>query len=271
MKGDVRYYYVDEAGDPTLFSRRGKGDPIGTGDVSTFFILGLLDVEDPRGLAEDFDALRRELMSDATLSSVPSMRPERKKTAVLFHAKDDCAEVRREVFKMLMRHRLKFFALVRDKRHIAKAVREHPGYRYRPNHLYDKCVSRLFKERLHKEDGYIIHFAKRGRKDRTEALRTALMQARNNLERTWGISSSAPIEVKPSIPKDEAGLQAVDYFLWALQRLYEREEDRYWKFILPSVSLVHDVDDTRKDSYGVYYSKNHPLTREVKKEKELGI
>ena len=50
MKGGVRYYYVDEAGDPTLFGRRGKEDPIAAGEVSTSFILGLLDVEDPRDL-----------------------------------------------------------------------------------------------------------------------------------------------------------------------------------------------------------------------------
>ena len=199
------------------------------------------------------------------------MQPERKKTALMFHAKDDCPEVRQEVFKTLMKHDLKFFALVRDKRHIAELVvqrnRTQPQYHYHPNQLYDRCVSRLFKERLHKDAGYVIHFAKRSRKDRTDALGAALEQARNNLQRSWTITSTAPIEVKPSEPEEEAGLQAVDYFLWALQRLYEREEDRYWNYVSESVSLVHDVDDTREHDYGVYYTKKERLTKASKKEK----
>jgi hypothetical protein len=59
-----------------------------------------------------------------------------------------------------------------------------------------------------------------------------------------------------------AGLQAVDYFLWALQRLYERAEDRYWQYVWPSVRLVHDVDDTRRKEYGEYYTQRNPLTVE---------
>ena len=63
---------------------------------------------------------------------------------------------------------------------------------------------------------------------------------------------------------DEAGdgtlLQAVDYLLWALQRLYERREDRYLQYVWPLVRLVHDVDDTRTAQYGVYYTQKKPLT-----------
>ena len=60
---NVRYYFVDEAGDPTLFTRREKRNLIGTEGVSTFFILGLLDVAAPRSLAEDFSKLREELLA----------------------------------------------------------------------------------------------------------------------------------------------------------------------------------------------------------------
>jgi hypothetical protein len=267
----VRYYFVDEAGDPTLFSRRGRKSLIGTEGCSTFFILGLLEVRDPQSLTNEMAKLHQELMADPYLSSIPSMQPAKKKTALMFHANNDCPEVRREMFKLLMKHQLKFFALVRDKRRIAELVLEQnkkdAKYRYHPNQLYDRCVSRLFKERLHKDAGYAIHFAKRGSKDRTTALRSALEQSRNNLRKTWGIISTAPIEVKPCVPEHEAGLQAVDYFLWALQRLYEREEERYWDYILPAVSLVHDVDDIREREYGVYYTKSNLLTLASKKQK----
>lgn len=190
-------------------------------------------------------------------------------------AKDDCAEVRREVYRLLMEHDMRFFAVVRHKRTILEKVlehnRTHPGYRYQPNQLYDRCVSRLFRDRLHKEESYVIQFSRRGNRSRSDALRRAIEQARNNLRRRWGISATAPIEIISATPRQAGGLQAVDYFLRALQRLYERGEDRYWEYVAAKVSLVHDVDDTRENPYGAYYTKRNPLTLEECKKIEPGI
>jgi len=63
-----------------------------------------------------------------------------------------------------------------------------------------------------------------------------------------------------------AGLQAADYLLWALQRLYERREERFLQLLWPLVSLVHDLDNTRQARYGVYYTKKKPLTLAAIKE-----
>jgi hypothetical protein len=224
----------------------------------------LLDVSDPVRLEREITNLRSRLLADPYFKDVPSMRTERKKTAFCFHAKDDIPEVRREVFAVLMKHEMRFFAVVRDKHRIAELVQEHnrksSTYRYHPNQLYDRCVSRLFKERLHKDGGYMIHFAKRGAKDRTTALKISLELARNNFRRSWGIEGISPMEVVPMVPPRCVGLQAVDYFLWALQRLYERGEERYWQYVWASVRLVHDVDDIRRYGYGEYYTQKHPLT-----------
>lgn len=268
--GSLRYYFVDEAGDPMLFNRR-KRAVVGQDGCSTYFILGLLDITDPQRLDQELTALREQLLADPYFKDVPSMQPERKKTAVAFHAKDDLPEVRREVFRVLMGHDMKLFAVIRDKRRVLDLVRRQneksPRYRYHPNQLYDRCVSRLFKERLHKDDGYLICFARRGAKDRTAALKAALEKARSNFRLKWNVASTAPIEVIPQVSRSESGLQAVDYFLWALQRLYERNEGRYWEFVWPSVSLVHDVDDTTRNDYGVYYSQRNPLNADARKQK----
>ncbi len=262
-----RHYFVDEAGDPVLFNRR-KRIVVGTEGCSSYFILGLMDISEPESLGNDLAELRSQLLADPYLAKVPSMQLERKKTALVFHAKDDVAEVRREVFKLLMNHSMRFFAVVRDKRQVVASVRQRnersARYRYNPNELYDSLVSRLFKDRLHKDDGYHIRFAKRGTSDRTAALNKALEKARRNFEQKWGIASDAPIRVTATTPKNCAGLQAVDYFLWALQRFYERGEDRYLEFVWPSVSLVHDVDDTRQAKYGIYYTQRRPLTKEAR-------
>lgn len=260
----VRQYFVDEAGDPILFNRR-KQIVVATEGCSGYFVLGLMDIADPNGLGAAMEKLRQDLLSDPYLRGVPSMQAKAGRTALAFHAKDDPPEVRREVFKLLMReeHTMRFFAVVRDKQAVLAYVRQRNeqdvSYRYRPNELYDSLVSRLFKDRLHKDDGYRIHFARRGSSDRTAALCDALERARSNFARKWGILSNAPIEVCPATPQQCPGLQATDYFLWALQRVYERGEGRYLQFVWPKVSLVHDIDDTTTAKYGAYYTRKNPL------------
>lgn len=259
----TRNYFVDEAGDGTLFNRKGKVI-LGKEGCSQFFILGLLDIPDPVSLENDLKKLRKNLTMDPYFSGVPSMQTKSMKTALAFHAKDDLPEIRREVFAMLIKHELHFFGVVRDKLKVLEYVRQRnegdPSYRYNPNELYDYLVRRLFKDRLHKDDGYRIYFSERGKSDRTEALLKALEKARRSFSEKWGIQSTAPIEVIPDTPKTCLCLQAVDYFLWALQRFYERKEERYLRFIWSSFRLVHDIDDTRQDRYGVYYTQKKPLT-----------
>jgi hypothetical protein len=76
----------------------------------------------------------------------------------------------------------------------------------------------------------------------------------------WNIVSEASINVIASTPQEQAGLQAVDYFLWSLQRFYESRETRYVEYLWPAYRLVHDVDDVREASYGIYYTQKRPLT-----------
>ena len=256
-------YFVDEAGDPTLFNRR-KQVVIGQEGCSRYFIMGVLHIADPEQVSQELNQLRMELLADPNFKRVPSMQPQQKKTAIAFHAKDDLPEVRSEVFKLLMRHEMRFQAVVRDKQAVLSYVRqrnEHdPAYRYQQNELYDALVSRLFKNLLHKANAYRVCFARRGSSDRTAAFGAALEQARRNFNLTWSKIGVAPVEVLSGWPAQHTALQAVDYFLWALQRLYERQEERYLEWVWPKVSLVHDVDDTRQKKYGVYYDKRRPLT-----------
>lgn len=238
-------------------------------------MLGLAYVLHPTLLAEDLIALHRQLLNDAYLKQIPSLHPEGGKTALAFHAKDDVPEVRKEVFQLLLRHEIKFFAVVRNKHAVVTSVlhrnERDATYRYSQNELYDALISRLFKERLHQHDEYRIHFAKRGSSDRTHSLHDALNKARLNFQRKWGVTSNSPIQAILSVPKNCVHLQATDYLLWALQRFYERREDRYLNYVWPKISLIHDVDDTRKAPYGVYYTQKNPLSLSVVAEKKPEI
>lgn len=260
---ETRYYFVDEGGDGTLFAGKGKVI-VNTPGCSRFFMLGLLDVADPVSLQTAFDDLRLRLVNDPYFKDVPSMQASDRKTALAFHAKDDLPEVRKEVFAQLREmDGLRFFAVVTDKMSVLEYVRQqnerNPVYRYQPNELYDFLARRLFKDRLHQDGGYEITFSKRGKSDRTSALKNALEAARQRFATQWDISSAAPMNVMAGTPLTHAGLQAVDYFTWALQRLYEMGEDRYVTYLWSAFRLVQDIDDKRAADYGVYYTQKKPL------------
>ncbi len=141
------HYFIDEAGDPILFDRRGKKILVGN-SASGYFILGKLLIEDCESLRNELELLRANLLADPYFRGVESMKPERKKTAVLFHAKDDVPEVRREVFSLLLKHDIKFYAVVRNKTDLVSYVQQQnerdPDYAYRENDLYDTLTRQLF-------------------------------------------------------------------------------------------------------------------------------
>jgi hypothetical protein len=88
------HYFVDEAGDLTLFDARGN-IIVGNEGVSQFFMIGVAHLPDPDQVLRELEQLRAGLLADPYFKDVPSMQPERKKTALCFHAKDDLPEVRR--------------------------------------------------------------------------------------------------------------------------------------------------------------------------------
>ena len=272
---DLCHLLVDEAGTPDIFDAKGRSH-IGQSGCSRFFVLGMLEVDDPRPLAEALTGLRESLMRDPYFASAESFRPERRKTALLFHAKDDLPDVRVKVFDLLrsLGDALRFRAVVSDKESIrqreeAKRVAS-AGYRYRPDDLYDELARGLFGRFTSMADRYRLRIAKRGNRDRNAALRTALEHAEADFTTRFGFSRGGPEawETQVTNPQETVCLQAADYFLWALQRFYEtrrkpetgeeNREDRYLNAVWPQISQVHDLHFG--PSHGTFYTRAHPLT-----------
>ncbi len=260
--GPIIHYFVDEAGDPVLFNSKGR-ILVGEDGCSSFFILGKLDIEDPLQLATDLDALRADLLRGPYFKNVPSMQPENRKTALAFHAKDDLPEVRREVYKLLVQQNVRFYAVVRNKHDLAAYVQQQNErdvvYRYSQNEQYDLLVKELFRKLHHMAEQVNICFAKRGSKPRNQALRRALEKADAAFAEDFGFNHPATNTVTSSTPQHSAGLQAVDYYLWALQRFYQRKEERFLDMIWPQVGEVHDLDLVEDGRRGVFYTKQKPL------------
>lgn len=276
---DVCHLFVDEAGTPDIFDAKGRVN-IGKPGCSRFFFLGMLEVDDPEKLADALKALREQLMSDPYFATAESFKPERKKTALLLHAKDDLPDVRVKVFDLLrsMGSALRFRAVVCDKDAIR--VREEkkreaaPGYRYNPDHLYDELARSLFGKFTRMADGYRLRIAKRGNKDRNAALRTALEHAEADFTQSFGFSRGGADAWQTIVtnPKETICLQACDYFLWALQRFYEPREHpqtgettyevRFLNSIWPQVTQIHDLHFG--PAYGTFFTSSNPLSLEAR-------
>ena len=259
---DVINYFIDEAGDPALFDRRGTKVLVGE-ESSKFFILGKLLVDDCDALRDALNQLRATLLADPYFRDVESMKLERQKTAVMFHAKDDVPEVRREVFSLLVKSNVRFYAVVRHKLDLVDFVRQQndadPKYRYRENDLYDTLTRHLFNKLRRTADEVNLVFASRGKSDRNQALRKALAEAEKDFEQKFGFARKHTVNIQAKPSKDDACLQACDYFLWALQRHYERGESRYIELVWPQVGEIQDLDITHGSKRGAFYTQQTPL------------
>jgi len=264
----VNNYYIDEAGDPVLFDKRGRVI-VGREGVSRMFMVGVARLPDPKSAHQKLEGLRAALLSEPYFKGVSSMQPEHRKTALCFHAKDDLPEVRREVFGILPQLGVKVQVALRRKEtmvNMAQALHRR-GEKIRFDDFYDDLVKRLFKNLLHKADRNTIVFARRGKSVRLHALEKAIDKAKQNFERSTGIDAASKTSILPAYPSEYAGLQVIDYYLWALQRLYERGEDRFFNLIAKDYRLIMDLDDKRNKPYGQWYSDANPL--ELKKIKPV--
>ena len=124
-------------------------------------------------------------------------------------------------------------------------------------------IGKLFNERLRQHKEYNIIFSKRGKSKRLDTLMKLVETASGSSSQRQDIKDNAVLNVSAATPKEYAGLQAVDYFVWALQRLYERDEERYLSYLWEAFRTVHDIDDTREDRNGIYYTQSNRLRAET--------
>jgi Protein of unknown function (DUF3800) len=258
-------YFVDEAGDPIVFGKN-KSTRIGTNGASRFFLIGLLEIENPSLLTHELEKLRGDFLSNDKLNKLPGMRPEDGLTAEKFHASDDHPIIRRLVYSFLNAYKgIKFTCVIKDKKSVFEYIRQRQArdesYKYSQSELYDFCVRKLFKERLHRHSLYNITFAKWNKTKRHNELMRALISGRELFYHNYPhLRVDNVIKIESCLLVGVGGLQAVDYYLWAIQRIYEKLDESYFNIVTSGYSLILDLDDTRKNPYGVYYDKGKPLT-----------
>jgi hypothetical protein len=246
---DHDHFFVDEAGDSALFDKRGRVI-VGTKGVSQFFMLGVVHLPDPARVRRELDALRANLLCDPYFAGVPSMDPSQRKTALFFHAKDDVPEVRREVLRTLSGFNAKVRVAIKRKSALVAEAAElfKRGHKLPATVVYDQLVQWLFRGLLNPDRHSLIAFAKRGKSDRLTALSRAIEH-----------SSQSVMNIYADQPLQSAGLQAADYYLWVVQRLFERREDRFFNLLAKDFDVIMELDDRRNNQTGEWYDRGNPI------------
>ncbi len=245
----TRHFFIDEAGDLTIFNKRGRS-MLGQNGVSKCFMVGVAEIENPAAAATRLEGLRTELLNDPYFAGASSLQPERRKTAVMFHAKDDLPEVRWRVYEQLRGLNIRVAVAIRRKAVLeaqARTLFGKTGRKLRAEEIYDALVTHLFIGRLHDHSTHHVTFSTRKKASRDAALARALERAR----------IAQPSTAKCVVASDRAsgapGLQVIDYYLWAVQRLFELSQGRFFAGMCEQFEYVWDLDDTRNNPEGVRY------------------
>ena len=246
---DSRYFFVDESGDPTFYDAKGHLI-VGEKGCSPILILGFISTDQPHFLRQELLRLQKELANEKYLMAVPSFE----KSLRVFHAKDDCPEVRQAVYKLIVN--LPFESQFIVARKIEKVFTR--SFSRDENKFYDNMVSRLFENVLHQHTLNHIYFAQRGTRERQKPLETAIYSGIERFEERWDMKVTSQVSVTSQRPVGEPCLQVVDYMNWALYRAFTTGEMRYFDFVREKVSLIGDVYDLGKYPNN-YYTRDNPF------------
>ncbi len=243
------HFFVDESGDPTFFDKLGNLI-VGQGGCSPVLILGFIETSCPAHIRQELAKLHKEVAADKYLESVPSI----KKTNVAFHAKDDVPEVRQAMYKCIAGMDFKAQFVVARK--IERVFRN--TCHSNESRFYDRLVTQLFENVLHRHAANRIYISRRGTSDRQEPLEAAVKLGIGNFEAKWQTEVKTQIKLLTQTPVGEPCLQVIDYMNWAVYRAFVRSEMRYYKFVEAKVSLLVDLYDSTKYPKN-WYKRGNPF------------
>jgi hypothetical protein len=258
----TNHRFLDEAGDTTFYSK-GKIPIIGNPGVSCCFILGLVKFRQPlEHIRSQVKSLQQQVQNDPYYREVPSIQKRINKDGFYFHATDDSAEVRKTFFEFIKSLDCSFEAVVGRKIPLLYE-KKHNG---NETELYADLLSHLIKNKFQKDELLVLTIAQRGKSTRNAVLELAREKAEKIFKKSReGKALKAKIVFNVQNHFSEPLLNVADYYCWALQRVFERGEMRYYHFLQDKIPVIMDLYDQEKhEGWKNYYSPKNPLTAENK-------
>jgi hypothetical protein len=264
MKKDVKTYhrFIDEAGD-TTFYLKGKKPALGCVGVSQAFILGMVKISEPLDdVRKKITDLQNAIANDP-FYDVPSVRKKINNAGYYLHATDDLPEIRKQFFDLIKTINCSFEAVV-GRKSIERFVTKH---KEREEYFYADLLSHLLKNKLSKHDKLVLNISERGQSTKNANLTLALKKAEQRfLANENGKTLKTKVLFEVQSPTNEPLLNLADYLCWAVQRVFEKGEIRYYNLVKEKISLVIDLyDKEHYENWGNYYdNRKNPLTASKK-------
>jgi len=256
---EISHRFLDEVGDTTFFGG-GKQCIIGQEGVSLAFGMGIAKIERPLGeVRNEIQVLQQQVADDALLNTLPSVMKRVSKGGFFFHACKDTPDVR-TVFLHYLRELPCSIEVVVARKIPSLFMRKHHG---QEDEFYADLLGHLIKKRLKKAQRLVLNVAARGSSTRTKVLEEALKKAVGHAGRKWGNDGlRAKVVFNVQTPLTEPLLCVPDYLNWAVQRVFERGETRYYDYLRDKIRLVVDHYDHANyaNSANHYDPKRNPLT-----------
>jgi hypothetical protein len=230
--------FLDEAGDTTFFGK-GKIPIVGKEGVSAYFLLGILTLNEPvKAVRKKIMDLQTQISYDPYFVTVPSIQKKKSRVGYFLHAKDDVPEVRKMAFELINTINC-HFDVVTGKKDYGIYEKKHNGNQ---SEFYADLLSHLLIDNLNDYDRLVLNIAHRSQctthKNLELGLEMAIKIAKNKYP---DYSNCCKIVFNVQQPTTEPIINIVDYFLWALQRKFERNETRYVDFLGNRIRSVQNL------------------------------
>lgn len=251
--------FLDEAGDPTFFGK-GKKNIVGTKGVSANFILGMVSFKgDVKEIRQKVIELQQQIINDTYFTKIGSINKKKNSYGFYFHATDDVPEVRMLFYNFLKSLDCKFEATVGRKMPDI-FIKKHNS---KEKEFYADLLSHLLNDKLGLDRTLVLNVARLGASTRQDNLEFGLQKAVNRFQKNKpeaAINSKIVFNVQDHTT--EPLLNIADYFCWAIQRVFEMGEVRYYEYLKEKITVV-DLYDTI--SANNTYNAENPLTEGNKK------
>jgi hypothetical protein len=113
----------------------------------------------------------------------------------------------------------------------------------------------------------VLNIAERGSSTRAKVLEDALTKATGRAGKRWGTDDlQSEVVFNIQTPSREPLLSVPDYLGWAVQRVFEKGQTRYYDYLREKIRLVVDLYDSEKYAGNQNYYDHHknPLTAQNK-------
>ncbi|HEY0261775.1 MAG TPA: DUF3800 domain-containing protein [Chitinophagales bacterium] len=254
MSNKHKYHrFLDEAGDTTFFGRNKLPLVLGSNGVSKYFILGMLQVNEPiDGLRAKIRTLQTKVEGTKFYNQVPSVKKLISKGGFYFHAKNDIPELRKEFFDFILTLDCSIEIIVAEK-DVERFVSKHNR---KDAEFYAELLAQLLKDKLDSHKRLALNIAGREGSTGYNNLQVALEKAtaiykHHNPSSSTETMCNITFNVQPF--SKEPILSVTDYLCWAVQRYFEKDEARFYDYLQSKIERIVDLYG------GVIYTAQNPL------------